>query len=255
MFRLFPSLEAGSDGYPPEWHHTLKHEVRAQAGNRCVRCGHPYRKGEHGRGEWSPCDIHCVHKGPARIHARHSGEWEGGEDAWRPMADGDWFGIIRLCQIEAQWRIPHTLANKIGRFADVAIRLSKVTFESCDAAALVDRLGDRGDAVIYCDPPYLHSTRRGGRGWRESDYRCEMTEEDHVRLSQSLNRTAATVILSGYASDLYDELYPGWATLDFPVTCHSSNATTNTRDARVERLWINRVPLAFQDNLLDQVVG
>jgi hypothetical protein len=65
MFGYFPpSACTGKDGYPPEWHETIKHAVRDQAGNRCVRCGHPY---ERGAGEWSPCDEHCTHGGPVRV--------------------------------------------------------------------------------------------------------------------------------------------------------------------------------------------
>ena len=64
LYRLY--TEAGKDGYPPEWHSTIKHAVREQAGHRCVRCRHPFKCGEHGRGEWSPCDSQCAHWGPTR---------------------------------------------------------------------------------------------------------------------------------------------------------------------------------------------
>jgi 5-methylcytosine-specific restriction endonuclease McrA len=35
------------DGYPTAWRH-IKHQVRAQAGHRCVRCGHPFIVGTSG---------------------------------------------------------------------------------------------------------------------------------------------------------------------------------------------------------------
>lgn len=41
--------------------------VRAEAGHRCIRCGHPFDSGKHGRGEWSPCDEKCTHGGPLAI--------------------------------------------------------------------------------------------------------------------------------------------------------------------------------------------
>lgn len=59
--RLFDPSEAGPDGYPLEWHESIKHLVRELAGHRCVRCHHPYRRGEHGNGEWTPCDEQCDH--------------------------------------------------------------------------------------------------------------------------------------------------------------------------------------------------
>lgn len=41
----------------------VRSAAREAAGNRCIRCLHPYQKG-NGSGEWSPCDAQCVHGGP-----------------------------------------------------------------------------------------------------------------------------------------------------------------------------------------------
>lgn len=49
--------------YPPDWQE-ISDRVWAEAGHRCIRCLHPYRKGEHGKGEWTPCDGRCRHAGP-----------------------------------------------------------------------------------------------------------------------------------------------------------------------------------------------
>lgn len=67
--RQYADNELGNDGYPHEWHATIKHAVRELAGHRCERCGHPYRNGEHGTGEWTPCDERCAHQddGPLRV--------------------------------------------------------------------------------------------------------------------------------------------------------------------------------------------
>jgi hypothetical protein len=73
LYRLYDAADAGKDGYPAAWHETIKHDVREQAGHRCVRCKHPYRTGQHpmeivnGKYEsWSPCDEQCSHEGPLR---------------------------------------------------------------------------------------------------------------------------------------------------------------------------------------------
>lgn len=68
VFRLYDVR--GKDGYPPEWHATIKHLVREEAGHRCVRCHHPYPPGiamTCPRGEWTPCDEHCTHGGAGRV--------------------------------------------------------------------------------------------------------------------------------------------------------------------------------------------
>ncbi len=99
--RLYGLDELGGDGYPPEWHRTIKHAVREAAGHRCVRCGHPYRNGQHGNGEWSPCDGRCAHGEPTRTV-------DGVREArWRILTvhhlDGDkgncrWWNCVSLCQ-------------------------------------------------------------------------------------------------------------------------------------------------------------
>lgn len=66
-YRAYLDSELGKDGYPWVWHERLKHEVRDDAGHRCIRCGHPYHNGQHGNGEWSLCDEHCSHRGPCRL--------------------------------------------------------------------------------------------------------------------------------------------------------------------------------------------
>lgn len=100
-FRLY--TDAGKDGYPPEWHKTLKHLVRELAGHRCVRCFHPYKNGEHGRGEWSPCDEQCRHRGPYRYRACDG-------DDWHESLGDDFDAIVGevICcghEIQARWRI------------------------------------------------------------------------------------------------------------------------------------------------------
>jgi len=71
--------EFDRDGYPLAWSvgdPAVKDLVREQAGHRCVRCGHLYRKGQHGSGEWSPCDKRCTHRGPVRLSYRaEDGSW------------------------------------------------------------------------------------------------------------------------------------------------------------------------------------
>jgi hypothetical protein len=103
-FRAYAPDELGSDGYPPEWHEIIKHAVRGDAGQRCVRCGHPYRRGEHGSGEWSPCDVACSHLGPVRWRVDDLDPWtyeNADEEPGRLIHDGVAPGFV----IEARYRI------------------------------------------------------------------------------------------------------------------------------------------------------
>lgn len=119
--KIYDPDAVGKDGYPPEWHKVsneipgVKHLVREAAGHRCVRCGHPYRTGEHGRGEWSPCDAVCSHGGPGR-HKPTDVDYRAAvpkgmppiidPDGWVYFDDGmfDWF-VERGIEVEAKWRI------------------------------------------------------------------------------------------------------------------------------------------------------
>ncbi len=114
LFRLYKPSECGADGYPFEWHEVIKQTVRAEAGNRCIRCKHPYECGAHGSGEWSTCDELCDHDGPLRIDDRVVPPSELGfvagviaEAQWRILTvhhlDGNkancrWWNLVALCQ-------------------------------------------------------------------------------------------------------------------------------------------------------------
>jgi len=136
-----------------------------------------------------------------------------------------------------------SVEGRIDRFMACARRLSTVAIEHCDAAGLVERLATP-DTAIYVDPPYLFSTRNSrAKTSGASDYRCDMGAEDkHARLAEVLHQTAAAVVLSGYPSPLYDDLYGDWPTIDVHVHAHSSNAVTSGRGQRVERIWTNFEP-------------
>lgn len=97
-YRAYAPDELGSDGYPPIWHEHLKHEVRAHADHRCVRCGHPYYKGA---GEWSRCDERCDHPGPLRIWIEYCDGW-----ADQPREDISVRTYVPSHErVEARWRI------------------------------------------------------------------------------------------------------------------------------------------------------
>lgn len=87
----------------------------------------------------------------------------------------------------------------------------------------------------------LHRELRRRTYGRTEDYAHDMGDETaHRRLADALHATAATVILSGYPSPLYEALYADWHRVEIPVHVHSSNAVTVERAKRIEVLWSNR---------------
>ncbi len=90
--RLYSPLEcSGPDGYPPQWHESIKHNVREAAEHRCVRCQHPYVKGA---GEWSPCDERCQ-------HGTDNVRWLNRLGVWTTVP----LGVDEDAQRQARWRI------------------------------------------------------------------------------------------------------------------------------------------------------
>jgi DNA adenine methylase len=104
----------------------------------------------------------------------------------------------------------------------------------CRPALEAIRAWDGPDTLIYCDPPYVHETRHEGS---RDVYGVEMSEQDHRELAAVLNACQAKVVLSGYPSALYDELYPSWRTITFNIANHAAGGRTKVR--KQERLWLN----------------
>lgn len=133
-----------------------------------------------------------------------------------------------------------TTASAVERLQAVAARLRRVAIEQCDAVELIGRLA-RSDSVLYVDPPYVFDTRkdiskRGSAG----DYRHELPDDGHVRLAATLHACPGHVLLSGYPSPLYDELYRGWHHIDFAAFASAGARKGAQLGRRTERLWSNR---------------
>lgn len=133
--------------------------------------------------------------------------------------------------------MPDYVTAYAARIEAAAARLKNVSIENRDAIDVVVDYGQHSNVCIYADPPYLGSTRA-------ANYRMEMLEDDlHVKLARALNDCKASVVLSGYASPLYEELFAGWYRTELKApTALSGKAAEN------EVLWSN-VPLGTQQTL------
>jgi DNA adenine methylase len=129
----------------------------------------------------------------------------------------------------------------------VAERLRDVTIEHRDALEVVEHF-DTDLTTFYVDPPYLGSTRAslGASGRRARDYAHDMTSvEEHTALAHALNACRGAVVLSGYRSQLYDDLYDGWHRVEVAMQKPASNRRGTSSERAHEVLWSNR-PLAVQ---------
>ena len=139
---------------------------------------------------------------------------------------------------------PVDFAAKPDALITVTQRLRGVTIENKPAIDLI-RQHDGADVLFYVDPPYVHQTRAPlcNRGVRQR-YRHEMTDDDHRALSEVLNSVAGMVVLSGYPSALYEDLYNEWVRVERKTMADGARQ-------RVEVLWINRAAMAALNNPLE----
>ncbi len=181
--------------------------------------------------------------------------WIRSTQSFGQSAGADFGWSISLAQNVCR---PHSVANRVGRFSAAADRLARCFIENMDALELIAKY-DTADAVMYVDPPYLWSTRTsfndagsGARRRPRGDYAHEFnTDDDHRALAEVLHGARATVLLSGYASALYDgDLYADWHRVERVVPLHMSNGQSakGRRPKRTEVLWSNR---PFNDGRLD----
>lgn len=120
---------------------------------------------------------------------------------------------------------------------DAVERLRGVVIESRPAVQVIEA-HDGPNTLHYVDPPYVHETRGAGQ---RANYAHEMTDADHRALAATLHAVEGMVVLSGYASDMYDrELYPDWHRVE--KATHADGARKRT-----EVLWLNPAAISRKE--------
>lgn len=111
----------------------------------------------------------------------------------------------------------------------LADRFRRVQIENREATEVIKRY-DGENALIYCDPPYPHSSRADGA---KNTYRFEMSDSEHENLAEVLKSSDARIAISSYRCDLTEELYQDWNRIDVRKKAHTS------KEFREESLWLN----------------
>lgn len=113
-----------------------------------------------------------------------------------------------------------------GRLLEAAERLRGVQIECSPAVELIKRFNYR-NVLIYLDPPYLGETRRKAQYQKEM-----MSRREHEELLAAALEHKGPVLVSGYASSLYDGMLKGWSREEAVTRCQSGGQ-------RTEVLWMN----------------
>ena len=126
-------------------------------------------------------------------------------------------------------KIPQGFTLAVENLFPIAERLRRVQIENMEALDLMRR-SDYPSSLHYVDPPYVMRSRANNF----KSYAHELSNEDHIRLSETLRELSGYVLLSAYEDPLYEELYRAhdWS---------SVSAETRANSGRVakEILWIN----------------
>lgn len=112
-------------------------------------------------------------------------------------------------------------------------RLKRVVILNRDALDVI-RQQDGPRTHFYCDSPYLPETRTA-----KDCYEHEMTPVQHEHLLHRLAAIQGTFQLSGYHSELYDDMADcqNWRCVEFDLPNNASGKKKKER--KVECLWMN----------------
>jgi DNA adenine methylase len=164
-------------------------------------------------------------------------------DTWRSRypttsttgRNGDYAGVteLRSCRSgESQPGVLYRSTNAVSGAASGA----RWHIECADGINFLASYPWDGSELVYCDPPYVLSSRSSQRNY----YRHEMTDEKHVELLAVVKRLPCMVMISGYWTQLYADKLQGWNTTTYTGTTYRGPAT--------EWLWFNfERPTALHD--------
>ncbi|HDG5073906.1 TPA: DNA adenine methylase [Klebsiella pneumoniae] len=109
-------------------------------------------------------------------------------------------------------------------------RLQGVIIENKDALSVM-RAHDAQTTLHYIDPPYVPETRVQGNRY----YAYEMTVEGHEQLLAVASTMTGMVMISGYDTEVYNDMLSGWAKTEKTSRISAGRGTK----VRTECLWLN----------------
>lgn len=121
--------------------------------------------------------------------------------------------------------LPHvTLLNDLSIEVIYALKDKFKTFVKYlngDAVKVLKEYKDVSlDTLYFLDPPYKHETRPGN----EKLYQHEMTDNDHVKLLQTVLQTNALFMIIHPNCDLYDTMLKDWRKVEIKIRYHKKTS-------------------------------
>lgn len=118
-----------------------------------------------------------------------------------------------------------------GQYRQVERGSPATRIELADASSFLKSYPWRGDELVYCDPPYLLSTRKT---IMRDAYPFEMRDVDHREFLRCIRMVGhkAKVLISGYWSEMYAGALEGWNSTQFQAMTRGGTLAT-------EWLWFN----------------
>lgn len=109
-------------------------------------------------------------------------------------------------------------------------RLRPVVIEQLCAFDCIPRY-DGPESLFYVDPPYVRSSRKDDC----KGYAHEFSDHEHVKLAWLLGQVKGKVVLSGYDTGLYRDLYASWRREEKAVMANGQWGAVE----RLEVIWLN----------------
>lgn len=186
--------------------------ARRDGGARCIDGRYPGGKGVSGLWQWIVAQMppHSIYAEPFAGRAAIARR--------KPPALRTW--LIEHDELAVDWLRSLCYPNAIVIQGDGIHWL-----QHAGDTGLIDE-----DSLVYCDPPYMLSTRVKRR-----IYSRELSDHEHGELLEVLTTLDCRVMLSGYWSQQYADTLRGWWSACRPTI-------TRGGTLRDEWLWCNYVP-------------
>lgn len=171
-------------------------------------------------------------------------KWHCAKRAWRFTVLVQQSHSCNLTAWQAWWKPdkPGGRKTRVSTFAEslpaLADRVRHVHIHNTSAEAILERLADNEDCLVYADPPYPSSAGKTTYKHHQLDVEA---------LLDLFKQQKGKVAISGYPACPWGEL--GWRHTELKDYCKLAG-----KDAVTERLWMNYPPVSFTPTLLDQTL-